>query len=76
MAFIYVLIATAPQYEHSVYSEVLELSETVETNPLFGEYSLITRAKLDDLKDTGKFVEEKIKTIKGVLATKTLSCFS
>lgn len=70
---IYILVVTDKEKEHMVYSSLSDLGEVDELFPLFGEWDLIFRLNVDGVADVGKIVDEKIKTIDGVLATKTLS---
>jgi len=69
----YVLISTAPAKEHDVYNELLKLKEIVELHPLFGEYDLIAKIESDDFNHLGQVVVDQIRTIKGVIDTKTLT---
>ena len=64
MAVGFVLISTAPAKEHEVYNGLLKVKEVVELHPLFGEY---------DLNVLGQVVVDKIRTIPGVIDTKTLT---
>ncbi|EQD36384.1 transcription regulator, partial [mine drainage metagenome] len=45
----------------------------VEVHPLFGEYDLIVKIDASDFSELGKIVIEKIRTIEGVIDTKTLT---
>jgi len=69
----YVLISTAPAKEHEVYNELLKFKEIVELHPLFGEYDLIAKIESDDFNHLGQIVVDQIRTIKGVIDTKTLT---
>jgi DNA-binding Lrp family transcriptional regulator len=73
MAIGFVLISTAPAKEHEVYNELLKLKEIVELHPLFGEYDLIAKIESEDFNQLGQIVVDKIRTIKGVIDTKTLT---
>ncbi len=73
MAIGFVLISTAPAKEHDVYNELLKISEIVELHPLFGEYDLIAKVEAEDFNALGEIVIDKIRTIPGVIDTKTLT---
>lgn len=69
----FVLITTAPGKEHNVYNALLNMSEIVELHPLLGEYDIIAKIETKDYNELGKIVISKIRTIDGVIDTKTLT---
>jgi DNA-binding Lrp family transcriptional regulator len=69
----FVLISTAPAKEHEVYNELLKVKEVVELHPLFGEYDLIAKIEADDFNLLGQVVVDAIRSIPGVIDTKTLT---
>ncbi len=69
----FVLISTAPGKEHDVYNQLKDMPEIVEIHPLFGEYDLIAKIEVKDFNLLGKIVVDKIRTIDGVIDTKTLT---
>jgi DNA-binding Lrp family transcriptional regulator len=73
MAIGFVLISTAPAKEHEVYNELLKLEEVVELHPLFGEFDLIAKIEADDFNKLGLVVIDRIRSIPGVIDTKTLT---
>ena len=73
MAVGFVLISTAPAKEHEVYNGLLKVKEIVELHPLFGEYDLIAKIEADDFNVLGQVVVDSIRTIPGVIDTKTLT---
>jgi DNA-binding Lrp family transcriptional regulator len=73
MAIGFVLISTAPAKEHEVYNALLKIKEIVELHPLFGEYDLIAKIDAPDFNILGQIVVDKIRTIPGVIDTKTLT---
>ena len=73
MAIGFVLIQTAPAREHEVYNKLLKVPEIIELHPLFEEYDLIAKIKSDDFEKLGNIVSDKIRSIKGVIDTKTLT---
>jgi len=70
--YAYVLLNTLPSKEHLIYNRLVRTEEVEELYPLFGEYDIIFRLTIENIKEAGKIIEEKIRTIEGVLATKTL----
>ena len=69
----YVLINTAPAHEHEVYTKLSKIPEIVEVHPLFGEFDLIAKIDAEDFEKLGDLVVKKIRSIKGVIDTKTLT---
>ena len=73
MAIAFVLISTAPTKDHEVYNELMKVKEVVELHPLFGEYDLIAKIEAPDLNQLGQIVVDKVRSIAGVIDTKTLT---
>ena len=73
MAIGFVLISTSPAKEHEVYNELLKVKNIVELHPLFGEYDLIAKISAEDFNALGQIVVDKIRSIPGVVETKTLT---
>jgi len=73
MAVGFVLISAAPGKEHEVYNTLLKVSEIVELHPLFGEYDLIAKLEASDFDTLGHVIVNKIRSINGVVDTKTLT---
>jgi len=73
MAIGFVLISTAPAEEHEVYNELLKVKEIVELHALFGVYGLIAKIEAEDFNVLGQVVVDKIRSIAGVIDTKTLT---
>ena len=69
----YVLINTAPAYEHEVYNKLSRVPEIVEVHPLFGEFDIIAKIEAENFEKLGTLVIEKIRSIKGVIDTTTLT---
>ncbi len=69
----FVLIRTTPSHEQGVYNKLSKVSEIVELHPLFGEYDLIAKIEADDFEKLGNIIVEKIRTIDGIIDTKTLT---
>ena len=54
----------------------MKIEEIAELYPLFGEYDLIAKVEADTFEAIGEVVVAKIRSIKGVKATKTLARMS
>jgi DNA-binding Lrp family transcriptional regulator len=73
MAIGFVLINVAPAHEHEVYNKLSKIPQIVELHPLFGEYDLIAKIDANDFEELGTIIVNKIRSITGVLDTKTLT---
>ena len=51
----------------------IKVPQIIELHPLFGEYDLIAKIEADDFESLGDIVVNKIRTIEGVIDTKTLT---
>jgi DNA-binding Lrp family transcriptional regulator len=67
-----VLINTNPEKEHQIYNQLIDESKIVELRPLFREYDLIAKVKIDSKEKLGYFISNKIRSIDGVIDTKIL----
>ena len=68
----YVLINVEP--ESSVCDAATSLGCVTDANLLFGDYDLIVKVEGDDMGDIARNVVESIRSIPGVVNTKTLAC--
>jgi len=73
MAVGFVLISAAPAHEHEVYTKLSKVQEIVELHPLFGEFDLIAKIEAENFEKLGELVVNKIRSIEGVIDTKTLT---
>ena len=69
----FVLINTAPELGHEVYNKLLKVPQILEVCPLFGKYDLIAKIEAEDFEKLGEIVINKIRSMKGVIDTKTLT---
>ena len=69
----FVLIHVSPLYEYEVFNKLSKLHEVIELHPLFGEYDLIAKIETKDYESIGQLIINKIKTIDGIIDTKTLT---
>ncbi|UCD13493.1 MAG: Lrp/AsnC ligand binding domain-containing protein [Thermoplasmatales archaeon] len=73
MAIGFVLISAAPGHEYEVYNKLSKIPEIIELHSLFGEYDLIAKIDAEDFEKLGSIVINKIRSIEGVINTKTLT---
>jgi len=73
MAIGFVLIKVMPRKERAVYERLAKLDEVEELYPLFGEYDLIAKINVRDFEELSDVVVNKIRSIDGVIETKTLT---
>ncbi len=76
MPLAFVLISTVPGKEEEVYNKISKLDYVAEIHPLFGEYDLIVKIDAKDYNEIGKIMIERVRTIEGVIDTKTLTVIS
>lgn len=69
----FVLINTLPQFEHEIYNKLLKNEKINEVTPLFGEYDMIAKIDAKDFTEIGDIVLNHIRSLKGVIDTKTLT---
>ena len=69
----YVLIHTAPRSEKKVCTELSNLNEISEFYPLLGEHDILTKLQMNTYTELSSFLTQKIRTIKGVQNTRTLT---
>jgi len=73
MSLGFILISVAPTQEHEVYIKLSKISDIIEIHPLFGEYDLIAKIEAENFEKLGQIIVNKIRSIKGVIDTKTLT---
>ena len=69
----FVLMHVSPLHEYEVFNKLSKLKEVIELHPLFGEYDLIAKIEAEDYESIGQLIINKIKTIDGIIDTKTLT---
>ena len=72
MAIGFVLISIAPMKERDIHTALSNIPEIVEHHSLFGEFDIIAKIEAEDFNVVGHVVMYKIRTIPGILDTKTL----
>ncbi len=73
MVIAYVLINTKPGEEERVSEAISKIDGMVEIYTLFGEYDMIVKIESKDYSGIESIVIRKIRNIKGVIDTKTLT---
>jgi len=73
MSIGFVLINIAPTYENEVYKKLSKVPDIIEIHTLFGEYDIITKIEAENFEKLGQIIVNKIRSIKGVIDTKTLT---
>ena len=73
MAIGFALLSISPLHEKDVYDTLKnEIVEITEVHPLFGEYDILIKIECGDIDSIGEVVIKKIRSLKGVMDTKTL----
>jgi len=72
----FVLMHVSPLHEYEVFNKLSKLHEVIELHSLFGEYDLIAKIEAEDYESIGKIIINKIRTIDGIVDTKTLTGIS
>ena len=73
MSLGYVLISATPGSETTVFATLQTVPEAVELVPLFGEYDMLAKVEAPDMETLGKVILDKIRTVPGIVMTKTLA---
>ena len=72
MAIGFALLSISPLKEKEVYQTLQSISEIIEIHPLFGEYDILVKISANDIDTIGSVIINKIRSIDGVMDTKTL----
>lgn len=73
MVIAYVLVNTYPGKEEEVAQSLSKIDGVVEMYTLFGEYDMIVKLESKNYPDIEALVVRKIRPIRGLLDTKTLT---
>jgi DNA-binding Lrp family transcriptional regulator len=68
----FVLMHVSSLHENEVFKNLLKLHEVIDLHPVFGEYDFIAKIVAKDYESIEEIVINKIKTIDGIIDTKTL----
>lgn len=73
MAIGFALLSISPLHEKEVYNTLKnQIVEVTEVHPLFGEYDILVKIECSDIDAVGDVVIKKIRSLQGVMDTKTL----
>jgi len=72
MAIGFALLSISPLHEKNVFETLRNIPEVTEVHPLFGEYDILLKIEADNIEFIGDVIINKIRSIKGVVDTKTL----
>jgi DNA-binding Lrp family transcriptional regulator len=72
MAIGFALLSISPLHEKTVYEKLRQIPEIVEVHPLFGEFDILVKIEAHDIDSIGSIVINKIRSVQGVVDTKTL----
>ena len=72
MATGFALLSISPLHEKNVYETLKTVPEITEIHPLFGEYDILVKIECGDIDAIGDIVIKKIRSLKGIVDTKTL----
>lgn len=69
----FVLINVSPGREKEVFNTLMKSDRIDELHPLFGEYDLIAKITVENFEDLTDVVVNHIRSLPGVMDTKTLT---
>ena len=72
MAIGFALLSISPLHEKTVYEKLRQIPEIVEVHPLFGEFDILVKIEAHDIDSIGNIVINKIRSVQGIVDTKTL----
>jgi DNA-binding Lrp family transcriptional regulator len=72
MATGFALLSISPLHEKIVYASLKNVPEITEIHPLFGEYDILVKIECTDIDRIGEVVIQKIRSLKGIVDSKTL----
>jgi len=72
MATGFALLTISPLHEKTVYESLKNITQIIEIHPLFGEYDILVKIETGDIDAIGEVVIKKIRSLKGVMDTKTM----
>ena len=72
MATGFALLSISPLKEKEVFESLRNMPEVTEVHPLFGEYDILVKIECSDIDQIGEVVIKKIRSLAGVVDSKTL----
>ena len=70
----YVLLDVEPGSEYSVHQRVSSLPFVKDAQVLFGDHDMILKIEAETMGEIAKLVVDSIRSVEGVINTKTLAC--
>jgi len=68
----YVLLKVTPGYERNIVTKLEGMPEIEETDELYGEWDIITKASVAKMEDLDALLSEKMRRLEGVTLTSTM----
>ena len=68
----YVLFKVSSGTEREVCQKLVEFTEIVQADIVFGEYDVLAKIETQDLAELEEFVSEKVRNVPDVLVTSTM----
>ena len=68
----YVLFKVSSGTEREVSQKIIDFSEVLQADIIFGEYDVIAKVSTKDLDALEEFVSEKVRNVPNVLVTSTM----
>jgi len=72
VVFAYVLFKVNSGTEREVSQKIVDFSEVLQADIIFGEYDVIAKVSTEDLDALEEFVSEKVRNVPNVLVTSTM----
>jgi DNA-binding Lrp family transcriptional regulator len=72
VVFAYVLFKVSSGTEREVSQKIVDFSEVLQADIIFGEYDVIAKVSTKDLGALEEFVSEKVRNVPNVLVTSTM----
>ena len=73
MAYGFIGITVKPGHEEEVYNRLQKIKELSDITPVFGEWDIVAKVEAHDFNLLGMVVVDKVRTIDGIVNTKTLT---
>lgn len=68
----YILLKVTPGHERNVVNKLEDMPEIEETDELYGEWDIITKASLAKIEQLDALLSEKMRRLEGVTLTSTM----
>ena len=68
----YILLKVKPGYERDIVKKLADMAEMEDTDELYGEWDIITKASVAKIEDLDALLSEKMRRIEGITLTSTM----